>query len=186
MPTQPTRPAGSSLSLRYSGAFASGQALATFPKTQSTYSSNTTTIGGIVYNEIRLLMSDNTSALTLGESPSTLPNYAFDDEQPSALAPHAATNGLGLTVDGLNVGEKDISLRTWCQNMRVTVVPQDPTTTTAVTAFASALTKVVLDTASSGLGTNTGLPVVVLFFTLTGPGTLNLDIRLDIRASGAR
>jgi hypothetical protein len=184
--TQPIRPAGSSHKLYFQGAFASGQALATFPKTQATYSSDTTTIGGVVYREIRLLMADNTSPATLASPIAQLPGSAYDDESPASAAPHSPTLGIGLTTDGLNVGESDISLRTWCQNLAVTVVAQDPTTATAVTAFASLLTRVVLDTATSGLGTNTGLPVVVLLFTMTGPATLNLDIRLTVQASDTR
>lgn len=181
--TQPTRPAGSSHKLFFQGAFASGEALATFPKTQATYSSNTTTIGGVAYREIRLLLTDSTS---VGSTASTLPSAAYDDENPAGAAPHSPTLGIGLTTDGLNVGESDISLRTWAQNLGVSVVSQDPTTATAVTAFASTMTKVVLDTLTSGLGLNTGLPVVVLFFTMTGPATLNLDIRLSVQASDAR
>lgn len=186
MPVQPVRPAGSYQRLRFVGDFAVGEALAAFPKTQSSYSSNTTTIGGVAYREIRLLLTDNTSANTIGGTVSTMPNFVYDDAQPADSQPSAPTAGLGLTVDGLNVTEQKITQRTWCQNLLPRLQAQSAATAAQVTSFANALTQVVIDGPNSGLGGNTGLPVVVLFCELANPTTLGLCIDVEVRHTGTR
>lgn len=189
MSTQPVRPAGSSRKLLFQGTVAAGEALAVFPKTQNTYSSDTTTIGGVAYHEIRLLLTDTTA---IGGSISTLPASVFDDENPAGTSPHDPTTGLGLTVDGLNANEAKITARTWAQNLKVSVTPQSAAAAAIVTCFATALTQAVLDLtaigsfSNSGLGLNTGLPCLVLLVQMANPATVNLDIRVEIQASDAR
>jgi hypothetical protein len=185
MALQPSnRPAGSSQVLRFSGTVSTGPAIAVFPKANGEFSSDTATVGGQAYHELRLALADVTA---LDDTRRRLPDFDFDDSNPAGISPHAATPGLGVNVDGLVPTEQNISVRTWCQNTYVTVQPLTAVAAAALLAGNPVLTRVVIDAPDSGLGGTSGVPVLVLFLQFAGqpPASVDLDILVEIRHSAS-
>ncbi len=176
------RPDGSVQVLRFTGPVDLGGPIATFPKDNGTFSSDTGTPGG--YSEIRLALAD---VIDLANARRRLPSHDFDDSQLAGASPHAPVPGLGVAIDGLSPTEQDISARTWCQNTYVTVQPLDTASAAALTALQPVLSRVVLDGIDSGLGLDTGVPVLVLFVMIVGaPASIHLDILIEVRHTGVR
>lgn len=171
------RPAGSSYILRFIGAVVQGVANATYPKANGEFSSDVVAGGRVA----RFLLADATD-LAAGQR--RLPGFDYDDGQPAGSSPHTPVPGTGI----LNPTDLDITARTWCQNAYVTVQPLDAATAAALSSIPPAETKFCLDTGNdSGLGTDTGLPVLCLSLVLSAPAAaLNLDVLVEVRQSSSR
>lgn len=175
------RPAGSTQVLRFTGLVVQDTAnLTVYPKTQASYPANAAT-GALT--GVRFLLADSTDTT---DTQKKLPEHVFDDAQPAADCPHDPVAGTGV----LNATDQNISARTWCQNLRVVFTPRTPTAVTAISAWDPSATKVCLDEgASSGLGRNTGFPVVVIGIFFSGqnvPINFDADIIFEVRATGHR
>lgn len=157
-------------------------ASAVYPKAQSSYPSDAA-IDGVTPTCARFLLADTTN---LTDETKQFQSFIFDDSQPAGDAPHPEVPGTGI----LNASDQDITARTWCQNTRVIVQPRDAGTAIALASIQAEGARVCLDVgASSGLGTNTGFPVLCLAFVFAAaplPGTLNLDILIEVRESAVR
>lgn len=114
--------------------------------------------------------------------PAALANYrrrfldtVYDDSNPAGSAPHPAV--AAVSVPGVNDGELVLTSKTWGQNLYVTSSPLDlnvlltdlATNRSGVLPTGNLVggsrgVNVLLDTETSGLGLNTGLPVVVVPF----------------------
>jgi len=185
MALQPTdRPAGSTQVLRFTGTVVAGEALATFPKTNGAF---TTGGGANASRGMRFLLADATVPTQQNRQ---FPAFVFDDEQPSALAPHApvAAAPVALVVNSgelvIGHGTQVSTDRTWCQNTWVTVKGLSANIGSLDTE--SAL--IVLDTTTSGLGTNTGLPVLILPVSLLGGAVapFDVDVMVEVRSTPTR
>lgn len=171
------RPAGSTQVLRFVGTVVAGVALGTFPKANGEF-----TTGGAAgdMRGVRFLLGDATD---LSLSLRRFPADAFDDTQPAATAPHAPspTGASALIVNG---GELSIGTRTWCQNTHVTVKNLG----TVLGSVDTENARMLVDTATSGLGLNTGLPVLVLPVALLGSAVapFDIDLLVEIRWAAHR
>lgn len=181
--TQPSaRLAGSTQILQFIGTVTVDVATAAYPKAQSSYPSDAA-IDGVTPTCARFLLADATDVT---DDAKRFPPFVFDDTQPAGAAPHAPVAGTGI----LNVTDLDISARTWCQNTRVIVQPRDAATAAALASIQAEGAKVCLDIgADSGLGTDTGLPVLCLAFVFAAAplvASLDLDILIEVRKSSVR
>lgn len=178
------RPAGSSQVLQFRGTITAGEALDVFPKTNGTF-----TTGGAAgaTRGIRLLLADATALTNLQRQ---LPKSVYDDEQPSALAPHTpvATPLVALVV---NAGELSVGHgvptstdATWTQNCWIVVKGLSSNIGSIDTENAY----IVNDTLTSGLGLNSGLPVVIIPVALLGGAvaSFDLDVMIEVRWSAHR
>jgi len=172
------RPPGSAQVLRFVGSVTPGVAIGTWPK-----ANGEVTTGGAVSDPrgMRFLLADATDLLNTERQMSP---YVYDDRQPGGDSPHAAVATLssGLIV---NAGEQDIELRTWAEN---TWVIGKIISTTNVTRVDTQACRLVLDTLSSGLGLDTGLPVLIVPVVLSGAevAAASFDILIEIRHSTHR
>jgi len=178
MALQPSnRPTGSVQVLRFSGNIAAGNALATFPKTNGTF-----TTGGAAGDArgARFLFADATN---LPDTARQFPADVYDDSLPAGEAPHTPT-ATGLTTLVVNAGELDLAARTWAQNTHITVKSLSANLGSVDTENAF----IVEDTLTSGLGLGTGLPVLILPVALTGveAATFTVDMLIEIRWSAHR
>jgi hypothetical protein len=119
-----------------------------------------------------------------------LPEFVYDDNQLAAVSPHAPVPSVPSVTPGINATDLDIGARTWAQNLYVTAVSLDGLVVIADTPGRRVLLDVGPD---SGLGFNTGLPVVAVefvFFAAQGEGGglqgVNLDVTFEIRHSASR
>jgi len=176
------RLAGSTQILQFIGTVSVSAAAAVYPKAQSSYPSDAA-IDGVTPCCARFLLADTTD---LTDETKQFPKFVFDDSSPAGAAPHAPVAGTGI----LNATDLDISARTWCQNMRVIVQPRDGATALALASIQAEGAKVCLDVgADSGLGTDTGYPVLCLAFVFAAAplvAALELDILIEVRKSSVR
>lgn len=185
MALQPTnRPAGSVQVLRFVGTVSPGVALGTFPKTNGTF-----TTGGAAgdLRGARFLFADATDVT---DTQKTFALNVYDDENPAGDAPHAAV-AAGAVALVVNAGEEVIGHgtptstdRTWTQNTHVTVKALSANFGSVDTLNAL----IVMDTLTSGLGLNTGLPVLILPVELLGDtaAEFTIDLLVEIRWSAHR
>lgn len=169
--------------------------LATFPKPNASFPSDTPVVTPLVVvpappNPIALLPYFVAYARFLLADPGPIPgvldpvalaNYrrrflesVYDDSDPAGISPHGVIPA--LNDPGLNNGELILNAFTWAQNIQVrssqidlNVIAQDigmKTGVTAATGQGSTGVTVVRDTLTSGLGLNTGLPVIVVPFVV--------------------
>lgn len=181
MALQPSdRPAGSEHVLVFSGVITTGNAIGTFPKDNGEL-----TTGGAVGDPrgVRFLLAD---ATLLTDTEKRLPGHVYDDQNPAGAAPHApvATVLNGLIV---NANEESILNRTWVQNTHVTVKGLSSNIVSVGTTVADGI-NMVLDTLTSGLGLNTGLPVLILPVVLSGQAVaaITMEVLVEIRWSAHR
>lgn len=186
MALQPAdRPAGSNQVLRFRGTVAAGEALATFPKTNGTF-----TTGGAVgdVRGVRFLLADATD---LTNQARQFQDAVYDDGQPASASPHAPIANGGLVPLVINVGELVVGYGTtpelgptWVQNTRVIVKGLSAN----IGSLDTEGSFVVLDTLTSGLGLNSGLPVIILPVTLLGSAvaSFDVDVLVEIRQSATR
>lgn len=155
-------------------------ALAVYPKQNGTLPSDaasTQTWGA------RFLLADATDPT---DTTTTLPYYVYDDSTPAAVAPHAPTTGAIanlLTATDQIIGAPNAAAtnRSWCNNIEIKVFEASLGALTTAVTLLPGDAYFVLDTLTSGLGLNTGLPVLVLpmttTFTSTGP---NVDVYIEV------
>lgn len=149
MAIQPTRPRGSSSVLQYEGSLVvDTAAIGAFPK------DNVELPAGFAANvatQLRFLLADQNDADPLATATAAqkqLPRSAFDDGNPAANAPHANNS------------------KTWQENTRVTVQIPDGLGASQFTQIDISNPTWETDTTTTGLGRNTGLPVLILPVTL--------------------
>ncbi len=184
MALQPSpRPAGSTQVLRFTGLITLGNALAVYPKDNGEVTS------GVALNTpvgVRFLLADATDPT---DTTTTLPDFVYDDSQPAGAAPHAATSSAIANVT--NAADALITNRTWCQNTYITVEPRTAAAAAALVAIDEANAQFAIDTLTSGLGLNTGLPVLILPMIFANASNENwvdvdVDIHIEIRHTPSR
>jgi len=158
MAIQPsTRASGSSLILHYRGTLVLGaNNFGDFSPPIANGVVPADVADGVVIG-VRFLLADATDPT----DPTTLlPSFAFDDTQPAGASPHApvfnAVAGITTATDQI------ISSRTWAQNTHVVIQPQTAAAAASLVAVETDKAQIVLDLVDSGLGGNTGLPVLIL------------------------
>lgn len=183
------RPAGSQHYLEWLSIGIDTANAAVYPKLNGTFPLDAAD-GALI--PVRFLLADTTSAVTLLNTEKQLPDHVFDDRQPTGSSPHAFVLA-GATQGILTATDQNISARTWCQNLDIEVTP----TTEAAGPGANGMsiwdpsaTRVCLDNgASSGLGTLTGFPVVVLGIIIRDggvPAALAVNVRIRVRHTTER
>lgn len=184
MALQPTRPIGSTQVLTFSGSITTGVAFLNFPKPNATIATDATLAPG--FTGIRFLLGDVSVPATPTQ---TLPGFVFDDSQLAGVSPHdpVATAAVG-TITLAN--EEDITARTWCENTYITIEPNDAASALILTGVDLNGAQFVIDTLTSGLGTNTGLPVLILPCELSALPTiqapLNVTVIVEVRHTASR
>jgi hypothetical protein len=185
MALQPKRPVGSTQVLRFSGAIKLGAfTTAAYPKANGEAPSN---IAANTPTGVRFLLADSSN---VQDTTARLPADVFDDTQPAGSAPHAPTSQVIPNVT--NASDELITDRTWCQNTYVTIEPRNAATAAALLAVDLSNVQFCLDSgASSGLGLNTGLPVLILSITSANAGgpqwvDLSVDVFVEVRHSASR
>lgn len=159
MAIQPAlRPAGSSHTLRFLGSLINGAA----PQVL-----NGTVPAGAVANtpiEVKFALAE----LPLpSNGQRALPTNIFDDNQPAGSSPQANTvvGTPGFLPTGVPAG------KTWMQNVRVRAQEASASTAAPLIARIDVLDpRCYVDTASTGLNGNTGVPVIGVFFAFTAAG----------------
>jgi hypothetical protein len=191
MALQPSaRPAGSTQVLRFSGnitvapAAPGGFTTAQYPKTNGTAPND---IGANTPTGVRFLLAD---AAAPTDPKTTLPNFVYDDSVPAAVSPLAPVTGVTV-ANVVNPTDQLITGRTWCENTYVTIEPRDAATAAALVAVDLSATRFCLDVgADSGLGLNTGKPVLILVLTSANAAAqwvnLNVDILVEVRHTASR
>lgn len=182
-------PSSSSQTLRFTGMVVKDTAaLAVYPKANGTLPSDaaTTETWGA-----RFLLADATDPTDIS---TTLPAHVYDDTTPAAASPHAPTTGAVsklLTATDLIIGAPGAiaTNRAWCNNVDIEIKSIQLGALTTGAQILPDRAYIVLDTLTSGLGLNTGLPVLVLpintVFTSTGPNVA-IDITVTIVHSASR
>lgn len=185
------RPVGSSHILRYSGPVTIGVASGVYPKANAEIPSDSSVgpvVGVVPAGQfrawVRFLLADATDP-TDGQK--SFPSFVFDDTMPAGDAPHVPTPSVITPTPGINPTDLDIGGRTWAPNLHVAVSALDP----SVQAVDITDIRVILDSGvDSGLGLNTGLPVVVVGINVLVSGNVQLplapfeiDITFEIRHS---
>ena len=185
------RPSGSTQVLRFRGTIVQGEASGTYPKTNATFPSDAVITGSNFLAAVRFGLWD-TSDLT--DTQKHLPAFVFDDGQPAEDSPHdplACTPQAGA----VNATDKSLNLYTWAQNLEIVSAKIDSNVVFVDTGIAQSAdlgdgALVMLDTTNSGLGRNTGLPVVcVRFLVATNQGarqSFDVDITFEVRHSAIR
>ena len=185
MALQPTRPIGSTQVLTFSGAITTGVPFALFspPKPNATIATDAVVPG---FTGVRFLLGDVSVPATPTQ---TLPGFVFDDSQLAGVSPHdpVATAAVG-TITLAN--EEDITARTWCENTYITIEPNDAASALILTGVDLNGAQFVIDTLTSGLGTNTGLPVLILPCQISALPTiqapLNVTVIVEVRHTASR
>lgn len=182
MAIQPVRPIGSTLTLEFAGVITVGAvAQANFPKNNAELPSDVTTASE--WN-VRFLLADATDP---SDQTTRLAPTVYDDSQPAGASPHPTT--LAGATNQVKIATDQIINATWAKNAEIEIVKTVPGGTATAISFDRSAAFFVLDTADSGLGRNTGLPVLVLPTTITfAPGVPNalVIIRITIRHSTIR
>jgi len=198
MALQPlARPAESTQVLRYRGTVVVGQSASTvYPQKSGETPSDAQISGANFIAWVRFPLFEATP-LNLTNTAKRLPQNVFDDESPAGEAPHAAVACVASVGPATGINATDLSMdrQTWAQNLEIhfnnidaKVLLCDAAVSIDNNGANGAL--VMLDTATSGLGTSTGLPVVAVKFTvLANQGaaqSFDVDIEFEIRHSNHR
>jgi hypothetical protein len=186
------RPAGSTQVLRFSGLIRLSGAVGAGPAfTTATYppKSNGEAPSDIAANTptgVRFLLADATAPTNAARK---LPSFVFDDSVPAAVSPTATFSQVIANVT--NASDQLITTRTWAENTYITVEPKDSATAAALVGVDVGGAQFCLDVgASSGLGLNTGLPVLILPIISANAAAqwvnLNVDILIEVRHTASR
>lgn len=196
------RPASSTQVLRYRGTVAVGAAASTvYPQVPGVIPSNAVITGTYfdAYVRFPLFSVDvgGTNLPVLADTSRRLPQFVFDDNNPAGTSPHTEV-ACTLVTGATNVADLSMNLQSWAQNAELSF-NELPTTTALVlygdmgVAQDNIVTngvQFVLDTATSGMGMSSGLPVAIVHFrVLNNAGALqafNVDLRIEIRHSAHR
>ena len=147
---------------------------ATFPRADASYQPLAGEVG------VRFLLGD---PLALTNRLKRFGNQIYDDTQPyDGSAPHAPVV-VPVTIPGIvAAGELEITDRTWARNTYIHVQSLDSATIANISDVSLTGARFLLDTATSGLGLNTLLPVLVLPMTFTTPGApMRVRIVIEVR-----
>lgn len=193
------RPDGSTQVLRYRGQIAtSADAAATYPKVPATIAANSGIVGNNFVAYVRFPLFDASTPSTpalIANALKRFPEGAFDDSQLAAASPHAPVACSASATPGVNASDLSLNLKTWAQNIDVTVRPLDDKMVVAdsgVSLDNQSINgmEVVLDTLTSGMGLNTGLPVLIIQFLVTNANgaiqAFSVDVTIEIRHSASR
>lgn len=191
------RPAGSAHVLRYRGnVVVADQDLTEYPKENAAVAADTviTPTTFEAFARFALFNPGDSSppldAAALAEKTRRYPSHVYDDTTPAGAAPHP--NVTMAAIAGYNATDIEIGDRTWAQNLLIhynkidsRVIVADVGLFAEFPATAGGV-RVLLDTAASGLGLATGLPVVGIRFELeTGqavaPYAFAVDLTFEIR-----
>lgn len=188
MALQPKRPAGSTQVLRYTGFITLGgftiAGPSGYPKVSGEAPSD---IAANTPTGIRFLLADSTDP---ADPTTRLPSFVYDDGQPAGASPHAPTSTVIPNIT--TATDQLITDRTWCQNTYVTIEPRDAASAAALVGVDLSNVQVALDVgANSGLGTNTGLPVLILpIISANAAGAWgngpNVDVLVEVKHSVSR
>ena len=184
MALQPFRAPGSTQVLRFTGPITLGAAaLATYPKANGEAPAG---IAANVPSGVRFLLADATAPT---DRTRTLPDFVYDDTQPAAVSPRPPVS---LAIPNItNASDLLITNRTWCRNTYITIEPRTAATAAALVGVDTGSAQFCLDVgASSGLGLNTGLPVLILpIISANAAGQwvdLDVDISIEVRHTASR
>lgn len=187
MAIQPTRPDGSAQVLRYRGALVLGAnafGVSVPPIANAVVPNN---VVASVAMGVRFLFADATDPAA---QVTRFPLHDFDDSQPAGAAPHAPVTLVVPNVTTAN--DLVVTQRTWAQNMYITVQPADAAAAVFLTGVDRVNAQVVLDVGLSGMGSDTGLNVLILPLVFSvGAGAfpvlgVNVDILVEIRHTVVR
>jgi hypothetical protein len=186
------RPVDSSHILRFRGTVTvSATPAATYPKANAEVPSDslvgpgTGTPAGQYRAWVRFLLADATNP---SNGLKKFPALVYDDRNLAGVAPHAGVPSVASATPGINVADLDIGDQTWAPNLHYAVSALD----SKIVSVDITDARVLLDTLTSGLGLNTGLPVIALAMNiLTGSGqtplqSFDVDITFEIRQSSSR
>ena len=138
-------------------------------------------------------------AANLDDKRHELPLFVYDDNQPAGAAPHATVACAASATPGVNVTDLSLNDTTWAQNLQI-LCHEIPTGTPLMLSCDSAVAQgsdiangaqVVLDNATtSGMGTGTGLPVLIVHFrvlaNVAALQAFNVDLTIEVRHSNHR
>lgn len=190
------RPDGSTQLLRYRGTVGVGaQATATYPKTAGETPSDAVVTGTYFDSYVRFPLF-KPGALDFPQK--RFPAFVFDDSMLADGAPHDPVACVASPTLGVNVTDLSINRRTWAQNVQL-LFHENPAATPLVLSADTAISEdndpangaqIVVDTLTSGLGLNTGLPVLIVHFrVLANDAALqafNIDLSIEIRHTAGR
>jgi hypothetical protein len=188
------RPASSTVSLRFRGNITVGNTpAATYPKPAAEIPSNSTISGSTFLAYVRFPLFDATDPTDMQKR---LPAFVFDDGEPAGESPHDPVACVASSTPGVNVADLSLNRTTWAQNLEVTLSGPISGKHVLVDAGVSVDNDpangvmVVVDTLTSGLGLNTGLPVVIVAFQVDADeGALQsfpVDVTIEVRHSARR
>jgi hypothetical protein len=183
------RPVDSAQILRYRGPVTIGGPSGTYPKNNAEIPSDS--LFGPVVNVVpagqfrawvRFLLGDATAPTNPLKR---LPAYVFDDSNLAGVSPHKPVASVISVTPGINASDLSIAARTWAPNLHIAVQALDAKVISVDTGDAC----VLLDSGpTSGLGRNTGLPVIALGFNVLAGGTeiptlqaFDIDITFEVR-----
>lgn len=116
---------------------------------------------------VKFALADLTA---LGTTTKRLPELVYDDSVPAGSSPHSNLALMGPSVFGTPAG------KTFAQNIRVRAHEDSATTAAPLIARVDVLYPFVeIDTATTGLAQNSGVPVVGVLFHFTAAGIAALS-----------
>lgn len=181
------RPQGSSHVLRYRGIVAVGQSNANvYPQVAGVIPANSTVTGASFQAYVRFPLFD---ASDLTDLLRQLPLDVYDDTVP---APHDDVACVPSATPGVNATDLSMNRETWAQNVEITVrsLSQKLEIIDSGVAVDNNIVngvQIVRDTLTSGMGLNTGLPVVIIGLqAAANDGEIQafpIDITIEVRHS---
>lgn len=183
--------------LRYRGLVTEGSNANVYPQDPVVYPADSH-IGGS-FSFVAWLRFSLWNAWDDERTPQTeLPTWIYDDSQFAGASPHGTIACLASSTPGINTTDLSINTKTWAQNIDIVSRKIDPNVLFADTGVSldnnpANGAMVLLDQgSSSGLGFNTGLPVVAVPFTVQTSGesptlqNFSIDVTITIRHSAIR
>lgn len=186
------RPDGSIQVLRYRSTVATGGVnAAVYPKVPGLIPADSAIAGPNFIAYIRLPLFDATNGVVnVSDLTRRFPQFVFDDAQLLGAAPHTPVACVASGTPGINASDLSLNRFTWAQNTDITVRLQGPPAISVDSATSSNNdwqngAQIVRDTLTSGMGLNTGLPVLILTcLVANADGALQsffLDVTVEIR-----
>jgi len=179
---------GSTLFLRYRGVVELGDDANVYPQDPVVYPGDSSVVSGLVRAWVRFPLWN---ALSTRSTLTELPAFVFDD-----IGLHSTVASLASATPGINTSDLSLNTKTWAQNINVVSRTIDPNVLAADTGVSidnnpSNGAMILRDSgASSGLGYDTGLPVVAVLFTVSSNDGVrrdfSIDVTIEIRHTGRR
>lgn len=191
------RPAGSNQILRYRGTITQGDTAGTYPKDPAEYPSNSGVSGGNFTAWVRFPLANFVgTSVDFNNPQKRLPPLVYDDAQPAEDVPSSVVLATASATPGINATDRTMNTFTWAQNLRIHYSQIDANVVfcdsgVSVDNNPANGAVILLDSgASSGLGDDTGLPVVaVRFVVAANDGSLqdfDVDIAFEVRHTAIR